>query len=423
MAQAGRPGAGFHRRLVNVIDMAARELGISPIEIRRKNFIKPDQFPYDTPVGLQYDTGNYDAIMDKLEEVADLSGFAARREASEAAGKLRGLGVNCYIEACGIAPSSLVGALGSRVGLYDAATVRVNATGNLAVMVGAHSHGQGHETAFPQVVADMLGIDESMIEIVHGDTSKIPFGMGTYGSRSLAVCGSAVVRATEKIIAKAKKIAAHMLEVSDEDIELKDGAFSVAGTDKSVPWGDVTLAAYVPHNYPIDEIEPGLEETAFYDPSNFPYPAGAYACEVEVDPDTGKVTIEAFTAVDDFGNVINPMIVTGQVHGGLAQGIGQALLENCSYDENGQLLSASYMDYAMPRANDLPNFSVDHSCQTPCTHNPLGVKGCGEAGAIGSPPSVVNAVIDALQSGGKDVKHIDMPLSPARVWEAMNGAF
>ena len=229
-----------------------------------------------------------------------------------------------------------------------------------------------------------------------------------------------MVRATEKIINKAKKIAAHLLEAADSDIELKDGQFSVAGTDKSVAWGDVTLAAYVPHNYPLEDLEPGLEETAFYDPSNFTYPAGAYACEVEVDPDTGKVTIEGFAAADDFGNVVNPMIVEGQVHGGLAQGIGQALLENCAYDEDGQLLSASYMDYAMPRADDVPFYRVDHSCQTPCTHNPLGVKGCGEAGAIGSPPAVVNAVIDALQRAGRDVTHIDMPLSPSRVWDAMN---
>jgi carbon-monoxide dehydrogenase large subunit len=289
-------------------------------------------------------------------------------------------------------------------------------------MVGAHSHGQGHETAFPQVVADMLGIDESMIEIVHGDSSKIPFGMGTYGSRSLAVCGSAMVKATEKIIKKAKKIASHLLEASEGDIELKDGQFTVAGTDKSVAWGDVTLAAYVPHNYPLEDIEPGLEETAFYDPSNFTYPSGAYCCEVELDPETGRVTIERFAAADDFGNVVNPMIVEGQVHGGIGQGIGQALLENCVYDSEGQLLSASYMDYAMPRAEDVPFYVVDHSCATPCTHNPLGVKGCGEAGAIGSPPSVVNAVIDAIQSSGKkDVTHIDMPLSPQRVWAAMQG--
>lgn len=232
-----------------------------------------------------------------------------------------------------------------------------------------------------------------------------------------------MVRAAEKVINKARKIAAHLMEASDGDIELKDGKFSVAGTDKSVAWGDVCLAAYVPHNYPLEDIEPGLEETAFYDPANFTYPSGAYACEVEVDPETGAVTIERFTAVDDFGNVVNPMIVEGQVHGGLAQGIGQALMENCAYDAEGQLISASYMDYAMPRADALPNFTVDSaSCQTPCTHNPLGVKGCGEAGAIGSPPAVVNAVLDALNAAGHDVAHIDMPLSPSRVWAAMAGA-
>ena len=415
---AGRPEATY--QLERVVDKAARELGVDPVELRRKNFIR--EFPYATPVAVEYDTGDYDATMDKLLEMIDRDGFEARRKESEAKGKLRGLGINAYIEACGIAPSTLVGQLGARAGLYESATVRVNATGGLVVMTGSHSHGQGHETSFAQVVADMIGIADDQVEIVHGDTDKVPMGMGTYGSRSLAVGGSAMVRATEKIIAKAKKIAAHILEAGEDDIELKDGTFTVAGTDKSMAWGDVTLAAYVPHNYPLEDIEPGLEETAFYDPNNFTYPSGAYACEVEVDPETGKVDVLAFAAADDFGNVVNPMIVEGQVHGGLAQGIGQAILEGCSYDENGQLLSASYMDYAMPRAFDLPMFQVDHSCQTPCTHNPLGVKGCGEAGAIGSPPSVVNAVVDALQSGGHDVMHIDMPLTPARVWGAMNAA-
>lgn len=415
---AGRPEATY--QLERVIDKAARELGVDPIALRRQNFIT--QFPYATPVAVEYDTGDYEGTMTKLLEMIDRDGFEARRAESAANGKLRGLGVNCYIEACGIAPSALVGQLGARAGLYESATVRVNATGGLVVMTGSHSHGQGHETSFAQVVADMIGIPEDQVEIVHGDTANTPMGMGTYGSRSLAVGGSAMVRATEKIIAKAKKIAAHLLEAGEGDIELKDGAFSVAGTDKSVAWGDVTLAAYVPHNYPLEEIEPGLEETAFYDPNNFTYPSGAYACEVEVDPDTGKVTVCSFAAADDFGNVVNPMIVEGQVHGGLAQGIGQALLENVTYDENGQLLSASYMDYTMPRADDMPMFQVDHSSQTPCTHNPLGVKGCGEAGAIGSPPSVVNAVVDALQRGGHTgVTHIDMPLTPARVWAAMQG--
>ncbi|WP_340247332.1 xanthine dehydrogenase family protein molybdopterin-binding subunit [Sulfitobacter pontiacus] len=414
---AGRPEATY--QLERLVDKCAHELGVDPIALRRQNFIT--EFPYATPVAVEYDTGDYVATMDKLEEIADFAGFDARRKESEAKGKLRGFGVNCYIEACGIAPSNLVGQLGARAGLYESATVRVNATGGLVVMTGSHSHGQGHETAFPQVIAEMIGIPEEMVEIVHGDTANTPMGMGTYGSRSLAVGGSAMVRATEKIIAKATKIASHLLEASEGDIELEDGAFTVAGTDKSVAWGDVTLAAYVPHNYPLEDIEPGLEETAFYDPSNFTYPSGAYACEVELDPETGHVTIDRFAAADDFGNIVNPMIVSGQVHGGIAQGIGQALMENCAYDSDGQLLSASYMDYAMPRASDLPFYTVDHSCQTPCTHNPLGVKGCGEAGAIGSPPAVVNAVLDAMRSGGKDVGHIDMPVTPARVWAAMNG--
>ena len=415
---AGRPEATF--QIERVVDKAARELGVDPVELRRQNFIT--EFPYATPVAVEYDTGDYHATMDKLLEIVDRDSFDARAEESRSRGKLRGLGIAHYIEACGIAPSNLVGQLGARAGLYESATVRVNATGSISVMTGSHSHGQGHETAFPQVVADMIGIDASQIDIVHGDTANTPMGMGTYGSRSLAVGGSAMVKATQKIIDKAKKIAAHLLEASDSDIELKDGKFSVAGTDKSVAWGDVTLAAYVPHNYPLADMEPGLEETAFYDPSNFTYPSGAYACEVEVDPETGKVTVLGFAAADDFGNIVNPMIVEGQVQGGLAQGIGQALMEGAAYDENGQLLTGSYMDYAMPRADDVPMFQVDHSSCTPCTHNPLGVKGCGEAGAIGSPPAVVNAVIDALHRGGHtDVTHIDMPLTPSRVWQAIHG--
>ena len=417
---AGRPEATFS--LERVVDQMCRELGLDPFEVRRKNFLTPDMFPYTTPVGLVYDTGNYQATLDKAIEIGDVAGFEARAAASKAKGKLRGMGLSTWIEACGIAPSHLVGVLGSRVGLYDAATVRVNATGNISVMVGAHSHGQGHETVFPQIVAERLGVPESSVEIVHGDTSKIPFGMGSYGSRSLAVCGVAMSKAIDKIVAKGKKIAAHMLEAAEGDITFEDGKFSVAGTDKAKTFGEIAFSAYVPHNYPLETLEPGLEETAFYDPANFTYPAGAYICEVEVDPDTGKVDVVAFHCADDFGNVMNPMIVEGQVHGGVGQGIGQALLEHTVYDENGQLLTGSFMDYAMPRAADVPFYNVDYSCQTPCTHNPLGVKGCGEAGAIGSPPAVVNAVIDALHRGGiTKVKHIDMPVSPGRVWQAING--
>jgi carbon-monoxide dehydrogenase large subunit len=415
---AGRPEATF--QIERTIDKAAREIGMDPVELRRRNFIKPDAFPYQTPVAVMYDTGNYHATMDKAVAMADVAGFPARKAASAAKGKRRGLGVASYIEACGIAPSSLVGALGARAGLYEAATVRVNPTGNVSVFTGSHSHGQGHETTFAQVVAEMLGCDEAAVDIVHGDTARIPFGMGTYGSRSLAVGGSAIVRSLEKIIAKGKKIAAHLMEASDTDVTFANGKFTVAGTDKAVDWGTVALTAYVPHNFPHDKLEPGLEETSFYDPANFTYPAGAYICEVEVDPDTGKVDIRSFVAADDFGNVVNPMIVEGQVHGGIAQGLGQAMLENCVYDSNGQLVSASYMDYAMPRAADVPGFQVDHSCVTPCTHNPLGVKGCGEAGAIGSPPALVNAVIDALADLG--VTHIDMPVSPGRVWAAIQAA-
>jgi carbon-monoxide dehydrogenase large subunit len=417
---AGRPEATYS--LERVIDKMCRELGLDPFEVRRKNFITTDMFPYTTPVALVYDTGNYHATLDRAMEMADVAGFEARVAASKAKGKLRGLGLSTWIEACGIAPSHLVGILGSRVGLYDAATVRVNATGNISVMVGAHSHGQSHETVFAQIVAERLGVPESSVEIVHGDTSKIPFGMGSYGSRSLAVCGVAVTKAIDKIVAKGKKIAAHMLEASEGDITFEDGKFSVAGTDKAKTFGEIAFSAYVPHNYPLETLEPGLEETAFYDPANFTYPAGAYLCEVEVDPDTGKVDIVGFYCADDFGNIMNPMVVEGQVHGGVGQGIGQALLENTSYNKDGQLLSGSYMDYAMPRADDVPFYAVDYSCQTPCTHNPLGVKGCGEAGAIGSPPAVVNAVIDALHRGGHThVTHIDMPVSPSRVWSAING--
>lgn len=413
---AGRPEATY--QLERTIDKAAREMGIDPVELRRRNYIQPDQYPYQTPVAVEYDSGNYLQTMDKALEMADRDGFETRKAESATRGKLRGFGVASYIEACGIAPSTLVGALGARAGLYEAATVRVNPTGSISVMTGSHSHGQGHETTFAQVVADKLGCDEANVDIVHGDTAKIPFGMGTYGSRSLAVGGSAIVKSIDKIVSKAKKIAAHLMEASDADVTFENGIFSVAGTDKTVDWGTVALTAYVPHNFPHETLEPGLEETSFYDPANFTYPAGAYICEVEVDPETGVTTILNFTAADDFGNVVNPMIVEGQVHGGLAQGIGQAMLESCIYDADGQLISASYMDYAMPRADDLPNFSVDHSCVTPCTHNPLGVKGCGEAGAIGSPPALVNAVIDALADHG--ITHIDMPLTPKRVWEALN---
>ncbi|WP_127900279.1 xanthine dehydrogenase family protein molybdopterin-binding subunit [Solirhodobacter olei] len=415
---AGRPEGSY--QLERVVDKAAREMGIDQAEIRRRNFVKPEEFPYQTPMAVVYDSGNYHATLDKLLELSDYAGFAKRRAESEARGKLRGFGFSTWVEASGLAPSRLIGALGARAGLYESATVRVNPTGGISVLTGTHSHGQGHETVFAQIVADKLGIDAGLVDIVHGDSDKTPFGMGTYGSRSAAVGGSAIAKATDKIIAKAKKIAAHLLEASDADIEVADGKFTVAGTDKAVDWATICLTAYVPHNYPMETLEPGLEETAFYDPANFVYPAGAYGCEVEVDPDTGAVTVMRFVAADDFGVVLNPVVVAGQQHGGIAQGISQALLEHTVYDESGQLVSGSLMDYAILRAGDVPGFTVDHSCVTRCEHNPLGVKGCGEAGAIGAPPAVVNAVVDALQAGGYGIKDIDMPLTPSRVWAAMH---
>jgi carbon-monoxide dehydrogenase large subunit len=283
----------------------------------------------------------------------------------------------------------------------------------VTVFTGAHSHGQGHETTFAQLVSEQLGVPHDQVDIVHGDTSKIPFGMGTYGSRSLAVGGSAMVKAMDKIISKGKKIAAHLLEADVHDIEFKDGKFSVVGTDRAKAFAEIALTAYVPHNYPIEELEPGLEETAFYDPKNFTYPGGCHIAELEIDPDTGVVNLLRFTAVDDIGRVINPMIVEGQVQGGIAQGIGQALLEHAIYDESGQLLSGSMMDYTMPRADNIPNILVGTET-TLCTHNPLGSKGVGEVGAIGSPPAVINAVVDALRDF--NVSHIDMPATADKIW-------
>jgi len=413
---AGRPEATYV--VERIVETAAREMKIDPAELRRRNFIKT--FPYATPVGLTYDTGDYDATLRRAIEIADVKGYGARKEASTKKGMLRGMGYACYIEACGIAPSNVAGALGARAGLYEAGEVRVHPTGKVTIFTGSHSHGQGHETTFAQVVADKLGIALEDVDIQHGDTGKILFGMGTYGSRSLSVGGTAIVKAVDKVIAKGKKIAAHLLEASDSDIEFKNGEFRVAGTDRKKAFAEVALTAYVPHNYPLDKLEPGLNENAFYDPTNFTYPAGSYICEVEIDPATGKVVVDRFTACDDFGNVINPMIVEGQVHGGLAQGIGQALTEGCQYNSDGQLVTGSFMDYALPRADDLPHFMVETAKGTPCTHNPLGVKGCGEAGAIGSPAAVMNAVTDALWPMG--IKDVPMPLSPFTVWKTIKAA-
>jgi aerobic carbon-monoxide dehydrogenase large subunit len=415
---AGRPEASY--LLERLVDKAAREMKIDRVELRRRNFIPRDGFPYQTPVALQYDSGDYQSTLDLALKKAGYADFEARRAEAKKRGRLRGIGISTYIEACGIAPSAVVGSLGARAGLYEVATVRVHPTGSVTVLTGTHSHGQGHETTFAQIVAETLGVSLANVDVVHGDTARIPFGMGTYGSRSLAVGGSALVKALDKVTKKAKRIAAHLLEAAEADIEFKDGTFTVAGTDRSIPFGQVALTAYVPHNYPITELEPGLDETAFYDPLNFTYPGGCHICEVEIDPETGVTEVVKFTAVDDVGRVINPMIVEGQVHGGIAQGIGQALLESCVYDaESGQILTGSYNDYAMPRADDLPSFAVE-THNTMCTHNPLGAKGVGEVGAIGSPPAVINAVLDALAPLG--IGHIDMPATPQKVWRLIHTA-
>ncbi len=408
---AGRPEATY--LLERLMDVIAHDTGIDRVELRRKNFIAADAFPYQTPVALEYDSGDYQATLKTALAAADWDGFPARHQEAARRGKLRGIGMSTYVEACGIAPSKLVGQLGARAGLYEVANIRVHPTGSVTVLTGTHSHGQGHETTFAQLVADQLGVPIDLVDIVHGDTAKIPFGMGTYGSRSLAVGGSAMVKAMDKVIAKGKWIAAHLMEASVEDIEFADGRFSVAGTDKSKALAEVSLAAYVPHNYPIEELEPGLDETAFYDPKNFTFPGGCHICEVEVDPDTGTVEVVGMVAVDDVGRVINPMIVEGQVQGGLAQGIGQALFEGVVYDADAQLVTGSFMDYQMPRAHDFPQMNTATE-NTLCTHNPLGSKGVGETGAIGSPPSVINAVVDALRD--YNVRHLDMPATPQKIW-------
>jgi aerobic carbon-monoxide dehydrogenase large subunit len=406
---AGRPEATFV--VERLMEVGARELGQDPAELRRKNFVKT--FPHQTPVIMAYDAGDYDASLKKAMELSDYKGFGKRKRESARHGKLRGIGFSTYIEACGIAPSQAVGSLGGGVGGWESAEVRVNPTGSVEILTGSHSHGQGHETTFAQLVSGRLGIPIDNISVVHGDTDKVQFGMGTYGSRSGAVGMSAIVKALDKVEAKAKKVAAHMLEAAEGDIEFKDGKFSVAGTDKSAAWGDVSLNAYIAHKFSGQELEPGLKEGAFYDPTNFTFPAGCHICEVEVDPETGNTEIVAWTAVDDFGVVINPMIVEGQVHGGIAQGVGQALCEGAVYDKDGQLVTGSFMDYAMPRADYFPSLNIGTTV-TKCPSNPLGIKGCGEAGAIAAPAAVINAITDAVGT-----EAVAMPATPPTVWAAL----
>ncbi len=414
---AGRPEATYV--LERTLDIAAGELGVDPAELRRTNFVAPDAFPFQTAVALQYDSGNYEPALDRALEMAGYSQLRADQAAARAKGKYIGIGMSAYIEACGLAPSHIVGQLGAQAGLYESGVVRVHPTGKVTVLTGSHSHGQGHETTFAQVVANELGCTLDDVEIVHGDTGRVPFGMGTYGSRSGAVGGAALFNSLQKIKEKGRLIAAHLLEAAPDDVDFAGGNYFVKGSpSKSKAFGEVALAAYLAHNIPAD-MEPGLEATSFFNPSNFVFPFGVHIAVVEVEAETGHVTILRYIAVDDFGNVINPMIVEGQLHGGIAQGVSQALWEGAVYDSNGQLLTGSMMNYALPRAEFLPMFELDRTT-TPSPVNPLGVKGAGEAGTIASTSAMANAVIDALQPFG--VRHLDMPLTPSKIWSAINGA-
>jgi carbon-monoxide dehydrogenase large subunit len=419
---AGRPEAAYV--IERIVDRAARDLGVDPAELRRRNLVPPEAFPYRTPLGTEYDSGNYPLMLERALEAARYADFPQRRAEAAARGRLRGIGLSSYVEACGAGPSKIIMKAGGGSGMFEGATVRVNPSGSVVVLTGTHSHGQGHETTFAQLVSDRLGVPMESIEIVHGDTGRIQFGLGTVGSRSLALGGTAIVKAMDKVIRKGARIAAHVLEAAEADVRFEKGRFVVAGTDRGLAFGEVAFLAHAPAAWPSDEIEPGLEESAFFDPANFTFPAGVHVCEVEVDPKTGVTEVVAYSVVDDFGNIVNPMIVDGQVHGGVAQGIGQALLENCVYDpDSAQLLSGSLIDYCMPRADDLPDMRVDYIV-TPSPHNALGAKGCGEAGAIAAPPAVMNALTDALGGvlGPEAVAGLQMPATPHRVWQALRGA-
>lgn len=416
---AGRPEACLV--LERLADKAASELGLDRMEIRKRNLIPVDAMPYTTPIGPTYDCGDFDKVMSRTMEIADLPGFDARRADSEARGFKRGLGIANYVESSGVAPSRLAGAMGAENGLFESAEVRVDSSGGVQVMLGTHNHGQGHQTSFAQIVADRLGVPFENIEIVEGDTGAIQIGTGTFGSRSIAVGGSAMSVAMDKVVEKGRHIAAHLLEAAAEDIAFEAGAFSVSGTDRSISFQEVAHAAYVPHNYPLETLEPGLVENAYYDPANFAFSNGTHVCEIEIDPETGTIRIDRYFAVDDVGTVINPMIVHGQIHGGLAQGIGQALMEDATYDDaSGQMLAASFMDYCLPRADDMSDIVSELDESQPCTHNPLGAKGCGESGTIGAPAALTSAVLDAL--GPLGVTDVQMPLTPARVWQAIQDA-
>jgi aerobic carbon-monoxide dehydrogenase large subunit len=415
---AGRPEACYV--LERLADRAADTLGINRAEIRHRNLIPGSAMPYKTPIGPTYDSGDFPKLFARALALGDYAGFEARRAAARKTGRLRGFGMACYVESSGVAPTRFAGALGARAGFYESASLRVEPDGAVRAALGTHNHGQGHATSFAQILATRLGVPIEKITITEGDTDLVPYGTGTFGSRSIAVGGCALDRAAAKVIAKGRLIAGHLLEAAPDDIAFSHGVFAIAGTDRKLSFAQVARAAYIPHNLPLDKIEPGLQDTAVYDPPSFAFSNGAHACEIEIDPDTGQIALIAYWAVDDVGTVINPMIVDGQVHGGVAQGAGQALLERCAYDEAGQLLSGSFMDYALPRADDLPFLVTECDETQPCTHNPLGAKGCGEAGAIAAPAAIVSAALDALHETG--IRDLDMPLTPEQLWRRIREA-
>ncbi|WP_407441717.1 xanthine dehydrogenase family protein molybdopterin-binding subunit [Rhodococcus sp. (in: high G+C Gram-positive bacteria)] len=415
---AGRPEATF--AIERIMDELAVELSMDPIELRKKNWIAHEEFPFDTVAGLTYDSGNYEAATARALELLDYDGLrreqAERRERKDPV--QLGIGVSTFTEMCGLAPSRVLGSLSYGAGGWEHAAIRMLPTGKVEVVTGASAHGQGHETAWSQIVADRLGIPFEDIEVLHGDTQTSPRGLDTYGSRSLAVGGIAVVKAAEKVVAKARPIAAHLMECAEDDLDFTEGQFRVKGTEKSVGLTDIALAVFAAHDLP-DGIEPNLDSEATYDPDNFSFPHGTHLCAIEVDTETGHARIRKYVCVDDIGHVVNPLIVEGQVHGGLAQGIAQALYEEAVHDESGTLLSGSFAEYLLPTAVDLPSFTTDRT-DTPAPGNPLGVKGVGEAGTIASTPAVVNAVLDAVRQFG--VRDITMPCTPMRVWHAIRSA-
>ena len=414
---AGRPEATFI--LERMTDMFAQEIGMDPAEVRRKNLIPPFDDGYDAATGVTYDTGNYEPAFDKALEMVGYQQFPQEQEQARKEGRYLGIGISTYVEICGLAPSAVVTSLGLQYGAWESALVRFHPTGKVTLYTGSSSHGQGHETTFAQLAASQLGIPMEDVVVVHGDTSQMQFGVGTFGSRSAAVGGTAIHMAVEKVKAKAKRLAAHLLEAAEEDIVYEDGKLFVDGAPAEAKTiQEIAFATHMASSLP-EGMEPGLEALSYFDPKNFTWPFGTHVAVVEVDPDTGEVSLLRYIAVDDVGNVINPMIVDGMVHGGVTQGIGQALMEEAVYDDSGQLLTGSMMDYALPTAGDLPSFEIERTV-TPSTTNPLGIKGAGETGTIASAPAVINAVVNALSPFG--VKHIDMPAKPEKVWRLMRDA-